>query len=159
MVIAIFMAWLTSEYKRWPDKAGPSRRHFGRAVDRSIRMLCESQFEENPNINTKTFLCMAYFSYLYQKLLLVAYIPYKSMVILNTIVSLNTNIMSIHILIYLCIFNMFDSGSTTILWAMRTWRWEWTVWPRGQQRRQQQEAGHVRATCKRMSIMGTAITK
>jgi len=28
--------WLTSEYNRWPDKAGPSRCHFGRAVDRSI---------------------------------------------------------------------------------------------------------------------------
>jgi len=27
---------LTSEYDRWPDTAGPSRRHFGRAVDRSI---------------------------------------------------------------------------------------------------------------------------
>ena len=27
---------MTSEYNRWPDKAGPSRRHFGRAVDRSI---------------------------------------------------------------------------------------------------------------------------
>ena len=26
---------MTSEYKRWPDK-GPSGRHFGRAVDRSI---------------------------------------------------------------------------------------------------------------------------
>ena len=25
---------MTSEYNRWPDKAGPSRRHFGRAVDR-----------------------------------------------------------------------------------------------------------------------------
>jgi len=30
------LAWLTSEYNRWPDKAGPSRCHFGRAVDRSI---------------------------------------------------------------------------------------------------------------------------
>ena len=30
------LAWLTSEYNRWPNKAGPSRRHFGRAVDRSI---------------------------------------------------------------------------------------------------------------------------
>ena len=27
---------MTSEYNRWPDKAGSSRRHFGRAVDRSI---------------------------------------------------------------------------------------------------------------------------
>ena len=27
-----------SEYNRWPDKSGPSRRHFGRAVYRSI--LC-----------------------------------------------------------------------------------------------------------------------
>jgi len=27
---------LTSKYNRWPTKAGPSRRHFGRAVDRSI---------------------------------------------------------------------------------------------------------------------------
>jgi len=27
---------LTSDYNRGPDKAGPSRRHFGRAVDRSI---------------------------------------------------------------------------------------------------------------------------
>ena len=27
---------LTSEYKERPDKPGPSRRHFGRAVDRSI---------------------------------------------------------------------------------------------------------------------------
>jgi len=27
---------LTSDYNRWPDKAGPARRHFGRIVDRSI---------------------------------------------------------------------------------------------------------------------------
>ena len=30
---------MTSEYNRWPDKAGPSRRHFGRAVDRSIGQI------------------------------------------------------------------------------------------------------------------------
>jgi len=30
---------LTSEYNRWPDKAGPSRRNFGWAVDRSIQSL------------------------------------------------------------------------------------------------------------------------
>ena len=30
---------MTSEYIRWPDKAGPSRRHFGRAVDRSISFV------------------------------------------------------------------------------------------------------------------------
>ena len=29
---------MTNEYNRWPDKAGPSRLHFGRAVDRSIRL-------------------------------------------------------------------------------------------------------------------------
>jgi len=27
---------MTSEYNRWPDKAGPPRRHFGRAVDRTM---------------------------------------------------------------------------------------------------------------------------
>jgi len=30
------LAWLTSGYTRWPDKAGPSWRHFGRAFDRLI---------------------------------------------------------------------------------------------------------------------------
>jgi len=32
---------MTSKYNRWPDKAGPPRRHFGRAVDRSIAQWCD----------------------------------------------------------------------------------------------------------------------
>ena len=30
---------MTSEYNIWPEKACPSRRHFGRAVDRSIEVV------------------------------------------------------------------------------------------------------------------------
>ena len=37
MVVAICMTGLTIEYKRLRDKAGPPRRHFARAVDRSIQ--------------------------------------------------------------------------------------------------------------------------
>jgi len=39
MVIAIYIS-MTSKYNRLPDKAGPSRRHFGWAVDRSITKQC-----------------------------------------------------------------------------------------------------------------------
>ena len=47
MAIAIYIGMIDNWINRWPDKADPSRRHFGRAVDRSIIDVIVVQWNRN----------------------------------------------------------------------------------------------------------------
>ena len=46
---------MTSEYNRWPDKAGPSRRHFGWADDRSIASIKLKMIIKEPITRNNVF--------------------------------------------------------------------------------------------------------